>query len=129
VIQNSRLKEIFSKAVITHGHETNNITVYEKYIVSARDKKALTYEIFVNNESIMTSSGIFKNNSTYDIVVDGEYITSIKNLKNKTTFNYENNTIDIVFSNDNLTSIKEPVRENQENFLKFNFNKFLKENK
>lgn len=129
VIQNSRLKEIFSKAVITHGHETNNITVYEKYIVSARDKKALTYEIFVNNESIMTSSGIFKNNATYDVVVNGKYITSINNLKKKTTFNYENNTIDIVFSNDNLTSIKEPVREDQGNFLNFDFNNFLKENK
>ena len=129
VIQNSRLKEIFAKSVITHSYENNNITVYEKYMVSSRDKNALTYEVLVNNESIMMSSGIFKNNITYDIVVDGEYITSINNLKNKTTFNYENNTVDIVFTNNNLTSIKEPVQENQGNFLNFNFNKFLKENK
>ena len=128
VIQNSRLKEIFSGSVITHSYENNNITVYEKYIVSSSDKKALSYEVFMNNESLITSSGIFKN-ATYDIVVDGEYVASVKNLENKTTFDYENNTIDIVFSDVNSTSIKQPVREEQGNFLNFNFDNFIKENK
>ena len=119
VIQNSRLKEIFSGSVITHSYEKNNITVYEKYIVSSSDKKALTYEVFVNNESIFTSSGIFKNNATYDIVIDGDYVTSIENTENKTVFDYENNTIEIVFNDINSTSIKQPVRQNQGNFLNF----------
>ena len=119
VIQNSRLKEIFSGSVITHSYEKNNITVYEKYIVSSSDKKALTYEVFVNNESIFTSSGIFKNNATYDIVIDGDYVTSIENTENKTVFDYENNTVEIVFNDINSTSIKQPVRQNQGNFLNF----------
>jgi len=121
VIQNSRLKEIFSGSVITHSYEHNNVTVYEKYIVSSSDKKALTYDIIMNNESLITSSGIFKDNTTYDIVIEGDYVTSIKDLENKTTFDYGNNTIEIVFNDINSTSIKQPVRENQGNFLNFNF--------
>ena len=116
VIQNSRLKEIFSGSVITHSYEKNNITVYEKFIVSSSDKNALTYEVFLNNESIFTSAGIFKNNATYDIVIDGEYVTSIKDTENKTVFDYENNTVEIVFKDINSTSIKQPVRQNFLNF-------------
>ena len=129
VIQNSRLKEIFSGSVITHSYENNNITVYEKYIVSSSDRRALSYEVFMNNESLFTSSGIFKNNSTYDIVIEGEYVTSIKNLDDNVTFDYENNTVDIVFKDINSTSIKQPVREYQGNFLNFDFDNYIKENK
>ncbi len=129
VIQNSRLKEIFSGSVIIHSYENNNITVYEKYIVSSSDKKALTYEVFVNNESILTSSGIFKNNTTYDVIVDGDYMTSIKNLDNVTTFDYENNTVEIVFKDTNSTSIKQPVRQNQGNLLNFDFDNYLSDGK
>ena len=127
VIQNSRLKETFSDSIITHSYENNNITVYEKYIVSSNDKKASNYEILVNNESILTSAGIFKQNASYNIAIDGEYVTSIKYPENK-TFIYGDDTVDIIFKDNNITSIKIPVRQNHGDFLNFEFEKLLEEN-
>lgn len=119
VIQNSRLKEIFAGSTIVHSYESNNMTFEEKYIVSSRDRDASSFEVLLNNESIASSSGIFKNSSTYDISINDEYVTSIHNLNN-TKFQFDNNTVEIVFDDTNSTSIKQYVRESQGNFLNFN---------
>ena len=122
VIQNSRLKEVFEESLITHSYENDNTTVHEEYIVSPTDVKACTYEIFLDNNSIVYSSGIFKKNSTYDISVDNKYLTSFKFKKNTNiTFNYDNHTVEIIFTDKNTTSIKQIPRQNQGNFLDFNF--------
>ncbi|MDO5809563.1 MAG: glycosyltransferase [Methanobrevibacter sp.] len=126
VIQNSRLNEIFSGSLITHNYENGNVSVNEKYIVSDRFKGAKSFEIFINNESVVGSAGILKAKSVYNIAIDGEYVTSIKSLEN-TSFKYGNNTIDIVFTNTNSTSIKQYVAESDGNFLDFNLKKYLKE--
>ena len=120
VIQNSRLKELFSKAIITHSYEKDNTTFKEIFKVSSRDKNATSYEVFINNESIANSTGIFKNNATYDVNINGKYYTSIK-FMNDTSFEYGNNTVDIIFKPVNSTSIKEFVRDSQGYFLKFYF--------
>jgi len=125
VIQNSRLKEIFSGSLITHNYDNDNVSVNEQYIVSDRDKSAKSFEIFVNNESVIGSAGILKTKSVYNIAIDGEYVTSIKSLEN-TSFEYGNNTVDIVFSNTNSTSIKQYVTESDGYFLDFNL-KYLQE--
>lgn len=126
VIQNSRLNEIFSGSLITHNYENDNVSVNEKYIVSDRFKGAKSFEIFINNESVVGSAGILKAKSVYNIAIDGEYVTSIKSLEN-TSFKYGNNTVDIVFTNTNSTSIKQYVAESDGNFLDFNLKKYLKE--
>lgn len=126
VIQNSRLNEIFSGSLITHNYENGNVSVNEKYIVSDRFKGAKSFEIFINNESVVGSAGILKAKSVYNIAIDGEYVTSIKSLEN-TSFKYGNNTVDIVFTNTNSTSIKQYVAESDGNFLDFNLKKYLKE--
>lgn len=126
VIQNSRLNEIFSGSLITHNYENGNVSVNEKYIVSDRFKGAKSFEIFINNESVVSSAGILKAKSVYNIAIDGEYVTSIKSLEN-TSFEYGNNTVDIVFTNTNSTSIKQYVAESDGNFLDFNLKKYLKE--
>ena len=126
VIQNSRLNEIFSGSLITHNYENGNVSVNEKYIVSDRFKGAKSFEIFINNESVVGSAGILKAKSVYNIAIDGEYVTSIKSLEN-TSFKYGNNTVDIVFTNTNSTSIKQYVAESDGNFLDFNLKKYLEE--
>jgi hypothetical protein len=126
VIQNSRLKEIFSRSLITHNYDNGNISINGKYIVLERDKNAKSFEIFINNESIAGSAGILKNNSVYDIAVNGEYVASVKKLEN-TTFEYGNNTVEIVFSDTNSTSIKQYVSQNDGNFLDFDFEKYQTE--
>lgn len=120
VIQNSRLKEVFAGTKITHNYDHNNVSFDEKFIVSGRDRNAMAYEVFVNNESVAYSAGVLKNDSVYDIAINNEYVTSIHNLNN-TTFEYDNYTVEIVFSNPNSNSIKQYVPENQGNFLNFYF--------
>lgn len=119
VIQNSRLNEIFSGSGITHKHQINNTTVYEKFIVSDRYRNSSGFEVLVNNESMIYSNGIFKENATYDIALDGEYYTSVT-FPNDKSINYENNTIIIKFEDTNSTSIKQPLASG--NFLSFYFN-------
>ena len=118
VIQNSRLKEVFGGTMMTHSYENNNSTVYEEYLVSPRDVNSSTYEIFLDNESIVYSSGIFKNNSQYSIKVNDEFATSFNFKENSNvSFNHENHTVKIVFKDLNKTSIKQIPRESQGTFM------------
>ena len=94
-------------------------------LVTLTSKGAKSFEIFINNESVVGSAGILKAKSVYNIAIDGEYVTSIKSLEN-TSFEYGNNTVDIVFSNTNSTSIKQYVTESDGYFLDFNL-KYLQE--
>lgn len=120
IIQNSHLKETFDGSIINHNYEKNNDSFSEKFIVSSRNLDATSYEVLIDNVSIANSTGIFKNNSSYDIAIDDEYITSVTYPSNE-SFEYENSTVDIVFKNTNSTSIKEFVRGNQGDFLNFYF--------
>ena len=122
VIQNSRLKEIFDGSIITHTFEADNDTIKEKFVVTSRDKNASVYEIVIDNNSVVSSSGIFKTSSTYDIAINGEYYTSFnyKDGLNK-TFKYDGHKVKISFWDTNSTSIKVFAPENQGNFLNFNF--------
>jgi hypothetical protein len=105
---------------MTHSYENDNATVLEQYIVSSKDVHSCTYEIFLDNNSIAYSSGIFKNNSTYMIKVDDEPVTSFNFKKNtNVTFDYEKHTVKVVFKDKNTTSIKQIPRENQGTFLNF----------
>ncbi|WP_405267435.1 glycosyltransferase [Methanobrevibacter sp.] len=122
VIQNSRLKEIFEGAVMTHSFENNNTTIVEKFIITSRDKHAYNFEIIIDNTSVANSTGIFKKNVTYDVAADGEYITSFNFKSNLTkSFKYDGHKVKIIFDDTNSTSIKVFTRENQDNFLNFNF--------
>ena len=123
VIQNSRLKEIFEGSLISHRLEINNTTLKEKFIITSRDKNASVYEVLFDNSSVLTSSGIFKNDSTYTIMANGEYITSFKYKDGlNETFNYDGHKIEILFNDTNSTSIKQFTTENKGVFLNFNFN-------
>ena len=76
----------------------------------------------IDNSSAVNSSGIFKKNATYSIVANGEYITSFKyNGDLNKTFKYDGHKVKILLRDTNSTSIKVFVRENQGNFLNFNF--------
>ena len=122
VIQNSRLKEIFEGSLITHSLGNENVTLEEKFIITSRDKNASVFEVLVDNVSVVNSSGIFKDNSTYDIAVNGEYITSFnyEDGLNK-TFEANGHEVEILFNDTNSTSIKVFTRENQDVFMNLIF--------
>ncbi len=120
VIQNSRLKEIFEGVGVLHHYDSENVTTIEKFTISSRDKDGCNFEVFVDNESVATSFGIFRDGSTYDITVNDEVVKSVT-YSNKTfsdsEFSYNGHDINITFVDRNNTSIKQFVKSQQGNFL------------
>jgi glycosyltransferase involved in cell wall biosynthesis len=120
VIQNSRLKEIFEGVGVLHNIGSGNNTTIEKLTISARDKDACNFEVFLDNQSIASSFGIFRDNSTYDISINDEVVKSV--TYNNKTFDdcnctYGDHEIRVEFVDRNNTSIKQFVRSDQGNFL------------
>lgn len=118
VIQNSRLKEVFEKSIITHSFEKDNYTCTEKFVVSARNKNATSFEMFVNNVSVVNSTGIFNNDSLYTIAVNSETVYTMDNLEN-VNFTYGGNEFRMIVKDTNATSIKQFTYANQDNFFNF----------
>ena len=118
IIQDSRLKEIFEKSVLTHSYEKDNSTFTEKYIVSSRNKNATSFEVLINNVSIANSTGIFSNDSSYNIAINDETVYTMNNLAN-TNFTYGDYEFRIIIKDTNATSIKQFTNSNQDNFLNF----------
>ena len=120
VVQNSRLKEIFEGVGVLHNIGSGNNTTIEKLTISARDKDACNFEVFLDNQSIASSFGIFRDNSTYDISINDEVVKSVS-YNNKTfddcNFTYGDHEIRVEFVDRNNTSIKQFVRSDQGNFL------------
>lgn len=124
IIQNSRLKEIFAGAVVIHSYDDENSTniLKESFKISPRDSNASVYEVFIDNESVVASSGIFKQDTTYDIAVNDEYLTSVYfEAGTNTTFYQDGHEVVVLFKDVNATSIKQFTREDQGYFLNFNF--------
>lgn len=120
VIQNSRLKEVFEGVGVLHHYESGNITAIEKFTVSSRDKEGCNFEVFIDNESVTTSFGIFRDGSTYDITVNDVVVKSVtctNHTFSDSEFTYNGHEIKIVFVDRNNTSIKQFVRSEQGNFL------------
>ena len=118
VIQNSRINYVFKASIINHNYEHKNITFYEQYEISSRDKDAGIYEVIVNNKSIANSTGIFKENASYDIAIDGIYYATAHYPENL-NFTYSNNTISIIFKQTNSTSFKQFLKQGEGNFINF----------
>ena len=124
IIQNSRLKEIFEGVGVLHRFESENTTLIEKFTISSRDKEAHNYEVFIDNVSVISSFGIFKDGSSYSININDQTVKTI-NYNNHTfsdsEFTYNGHEIKIVFENRNSTSIKQLVRSDQGAFLNIYF--------
>ena len=118
VVQDSHIKEIFEGSLMTHSYEKDNYTFTEKFLVSSRNKNATSFEVLINNVSIANSTGIFNNDSSYNIAVNGETVHTMDVLKN-TTFDYGINQFKIIIKDTNATSIKQFTDSNRDNFLNF----------
>ncbi len=122
VIQNSRLKEIFEGSGIIHNYYGENVTLSENYIITSRDKVSCIYEVEIDNASVVASHGIFKENSSYDINVNGELVDTITYSNqtfdnNVSEFSYGGHDIKITFEKTNSTTIKQFLRQEQNTFL------------
>ena len=123
IVQNSRLNQIFSGSLATHSTEGENMTLFEKFIISSRSGDACSCEIIVDNQSSFFVTGIFKNGSEYDIAINDKSVGSVyyNNStfdKNNFTFNQSGHLIEIKLdSNNNYTSTKEFIRSDKGNFI------------
>ncbi|MDO5860127.1 glycosyltransferase [Methanobrevibacter sp.] len=116
VIQNSRLLEIFDGSIVTQSNENQNITFIEKFAINSKELNASSFEVIVDNESIVNSTGVLRNGSSYSIAIDGEIVTSITGPEN-TTFTYEGSEVEIIFRDSDYTSMKQFSKSTQGNFL------------
>lgn len=122
VVQNSRLNQIFSGCVATHYVQKDNSTLVEKFVIASRDRNACSYEIMIDNETVYKSSGIFKDDFTYEIDINDENVGSV--YYNNSSFDYDNFTfdadghvVDVKFSVDNSTATKEFLQSERGTFI------------
>lgn len=110
IIQNSHLVDVFNTATLYHNYPGDNFTVVEKSMLSSRQMGAWSYEVVIDNVSVVHSSGVFKENETYSILADDSYLGSISyynsTIENQ-NFTYGNHIIEIKFTDINASSSKQ----------------------
>ena len=121
VIQNSRLNPIFAGSVATHYTHTGNMTFVEKFTILSKDKNATSFEVLIDNSSVLFSTGVFKNGSDYSIsVFDEESETFVFNdtiSNSNLTFEKGEHIIEIRFTDNNYTATKEFIPSSGGDFL------------
>ncbi|MDI6643887.1 MAG: glycosyltransferase [Methanobacteriaceae archaeon] len=82
VIPDSNLRNIFKelyaeKTLKLEGNNTNNLTINEGIYLKTDNRIGKSINIYLDDEKISSSSGVFKND-TYGIYVNGELVRTIK---------------------------------------------------
>ncbi|MDL2246060.1 glycosyltransferase [Methanobrevibacter sp. OttesenSCG-928-K11] len=123
VIQNSRIIQIFDGTSVHHMFRNNsNENSIENFVIHQKTNNMSTYEVFLNNKSIGSSSGIFINGTNYQVSSNGEIIGSFNFEKNSShLIFFDNNTLEIKFKDSNYTSIKNFISSDEGSFLEVNF--------
>ncbi|WP_409200132.1 glycosyltransferase [Methanobrevibacter sp. DSM 116169] len=129
IIQNSRINQVFEGTVVNHFFNSSgleNTTLSEDYIISSKRINGTSFEIFLDNKSIGSSSGVFENNSQYIVTANDEIIGTLdfenSTFKNDSyVFYYNDHIIELKFKYSNTASIKQFLSNNQGSFLQFRF--------
>ena len=120
IIQNSRIVDVFDKSIIHTELGNKNLSCIEKYVLSSKQENGTSYELIVDNVSIVKSSGVFKENETYSISDDNSYIGTFT-CNNSTipnqNFTYENHSVQLKFDNRSFLSKK----QFESNFINLKF--------
>ena len=124
VIPNSRINEIFQNSIVKHNIQFNNLSEemegFVEFSISPKSKNATFFNLTLDNESILSSTGNFKENASYSILYDGEPMCTFtgEDVLNGTmnfTFNGEDGMI--AFENRNSTSIRNFVSNDKDAFV------------
>lgn len=125
ILQNSRLNHIFDGAVVSHNvSSANNTTLFDSFIISDRYNNGSRLDVIVDNVSMGSIGGIFENNSSYSVAVDGHVIGSIDFINNSFEnntfeFNFEGHNYMINVTSNNITTIQHFVNSQEGNFIDF----------
>ena len=125
VIPNSRITEVFQGVIVKHNIDFNNFSDelegYVEFSISPTAKNATFFNLTLDNESILSSVGNFKNDSYYSIAYDDDILCSFNNedIKNgNLTFQYAGKEGMIVFENRNNTSIRNFISSDKDSFVR-----------
>lgn len=124
VIPNSRITEIFQRSVVKHNIQFNNLSDELEGIVvfsiSPKSKNATFFNLTLDNESILSSVGNFKYNSSYSILYDGNVMCAFDYddvVSGSYNFTYGGKEGRIEFEDRNSTSIRNYVSSDKDAFV------------
>ena len=124
VIPNSRITEVFQNAIVKHNIQFNNLSDelegFLEFSISPKSKNATFFNLTLENESILSSTGNFKNDSSYSILYDGNVMCTFSGddiQKGSMNFTYGEKDGKIVFENRNSTSIRNFVSNDKDSFV------------
>ena len=116
VIPNSHITEVFQNAIVKHNIQFNNLSDemegFVEFSISQKSKNATFFNLTLENESILSSVGIFRTNASYSILYDDNVMCTFtdEDIKNGSmNFTYADKDGKIVFENRNSTSIRKFV--------------------
>lgn len=127
VIQDSNLRKIFNgvyvqKNLPLQGNVTN-LTLLNGYSIQSDVEKSYMVDIYLDNQKITTTNGIFKKGS-YSVYIDGEIVKTIsvgeKVVKDDYYVSWENHIIKIQIGNESTSDMKF-IQAADGRFLSFRF--------
>lgn len=128
VIADGSIKSVFEgisgEHFINSSNLSTNTTVSEFFIIDSKEANSTIIDLYIDDKFIESITGAFKNNSNYDIYINGEKSKSIdlKDLKNKESyFIYSDEHVIELKINDTKSSSKYFVSSEFGRFLNFNF--------
>lgn len=124
VIPNSRINEIFQKKIVKHNIQFNNLSDemegFVQFGISSKSKNATFFNLTLDNESILSSVGYFKDNASYTILYDGNVMCTFTHddlEKGNMTFIYGGKQGNVEFEDRNVTSVRNFVPSDRGSFV------------
>ena len=124
VIPNSRVAEVFQGIIVKHNIQFNNLSDemegFVEFSISPVSKNATFFNLTLDNESILSSVGNFKANSSYSIFYNGNVMCSFDHddiEKGNMTFTFANQDGRIEFEDRNSTSLRNYVSSDKDAFV------------
>ena len=93
---------------------------FVEFSISQKSKNATFFNLTLENESILSSVGIFRTNASYSILYDDNVMCTFtdEDIKNGSmNFTYADKDGKIVFENRNSTSIRKFVTTDKDAFV------------
>ena len=125
IIPNSRIPNVFYKSKVIHTVRMSNTStldynITEYYDIAYKSKNANAFDIYIDGELITSSSAIFKENNTYTLNINDEYIGEFnkKDIVRTNSINYTyNDHIIELKGKSNTLSVRNAISSDQGVFL------------
>ncbi len=127
VISNSRIPNVFYGSKVIHSVRMANTStldydITEYYMVAYKSRNASSFDIYIDDELITSSSAIFKENKSYALNVNDEYIGEFESEdisgNNSINFTYGDHKIELIGKSDTL-SVRNAIDSDEGIFLNF----------